>query len=125
MIEQRKYARFVLEHETFAAIGNNYNIVGKVIDISLGGLSFEYILNRNLKKKYSKLDIFTFGSIFHLYNLPCNIIYNIDVNVPFVNNSFVKILTTKRSGLEFDELTEDDFLQIELFIKNNLKKFKE
>jgi hypothetical protein len=118
MIEKRKNSRFILEHDTYAALGNEYNRVGKVIDISFGGLSFEYILSKKIENNVTKLDIFSFGNIFHLYNFSCKIVYNIDVNIPYVNNSFGKIFTTKRSGLKFNKLSDDDFLQLKLFIES-------
>ena len=123
MIEKRRYARVSLEYDTFAALGDEYNRVGKVIDIGLGGLSIEYIVGEKITHNFTKLDIFSFGNIFHLYNLSCNIIYDIDINVPYVNNSYVTILTTKRSGLKFYELSNYDFLQLKLFIENNSKIF--
>jgi hypothetical protein len=123
MIDKRRYARVSLEDDSFAALNDGCHRVGKVIDISLGGLSIEYIVGKKIASNFTKLDIFSFGNIFHLYNLPCNIVYDIDINVPHVHNSFVSVLTTKRSGLEFYELSKDDFLQLKLFIENNSIKF--
>ena len=54
MIEQRRYARFFLEHDTFAALGHEYNKVGKVIDMSVGGLSFEYIVGKDIQQNQTK-----------------------------------------------------------------------
>ena len=123
MIEQRRYARFFLEHDTFAALGHEYNKVGKVIDMSVGGLSFEYIVGKDIQQNQTKLDIFLSGNIFHLHNIPCKIIYEITIHEPHVNNSFIKILTTKRCGLEFSQLSEDDFLHLKLFIENYSSQF--
>ena len=89
-----------------------------MIDISFGGLSFEYIISKEIENNLTTLDIFSIGNIFHLYNYSCKIVYNIDVNIPYVNNSFSRYFTTKRSGLKFNQLSDDDFLQLKLFIEN-------
>jgi hypothetical protein len=123
MIEQRRYARFSLEHDTFAALGTEYYRVGKVIDMSIGGLSFEYIVGKDIQSNSTELDIFLTGNIFHLHNIPCKIIYEITIHEPHVNNSFIKILTTKRCGLEFNNLSEEDHWHLRLFIENNSIKF--
>jgi hypothetical protein len=123
MIEKRRYARISIEHDIFAAFNDECNRVGKVIDISLGGLSIEYIVGKNITNNYTKIDIFSLGNIFHLYNFPCNIVYDIDINVPYVDNRFVTILTTRRSGLKFYELSNDDFTTLKLFIENDSKIF--
>jgi c-di-GMP-binding flagellar brake protein YcgR len=123
MIEQRRYARFFLEHDTFAAFGQEYNKVGKVIDMSIGGLSLEYIVGENIKQNPTKIDIFSIGDIFHLYNMPCKIIYEITIHEPHVNNSNIEILTTKRCGLKFKNLSENAYCQLKLFVENNSIKF--
>lgn len=40
-IDKRKYIRFLAQDDAFAALG--FSIVGKVKDISMGGLAFGYI----------------------------------------------------------------------------------
>lgn len=119
MIEQRKHIRFLLEQAAFASLGSEYNRIGKIIDMSMGGLSFEYIVGEKIKLNTTKLDIFFIGNVFHLYNIPCKIIYDIKIHVPHVNSSFIKILTKNRCGLKFNKLSKDEFLQLKLFIENN------
>ncbi len=41
--ERRKYTRFLAEEDGYAALGANFTKVGKLKDISIGGLAFEYI----------------------------------------------------------------------------------
>ena len=123
MIEQRKHVRFPLEHDTFAALGNEYDRVGRVIDMSMGGLSFEYIIGENIKLNSTKIDIFLIGNIFHLYNISCKIIYDIKIHEPYVNSNYIKTLTTKRCGLKFSKLSKDDLLHLKLFIENYSSQF--
>ena len=117
IIDHRKHVRLLPPSNTFAALGNSHYRVGKVIDISLAGLSFEYLTENTTDINYFRIDIFLIGSIFHLYNLPCEIVYDIQIHVPHVNNSYVEILTSKRCGIKFKEMSEDDLSRLRLFLE--------
>jgi hypothetical protein len=117
-IERRKYARYLPQENAFAALGRNYTRVGKIKDIALGGLAFEYIVGEAAKEDVLKADIFLVGNVFHLHDIPCKIIYDFEVHVPHVNSSYVKILTTKRCGLKFNELNKDEYVQLKLFLES-------
>ena len=117
IVENRKHVRFLPQPNTFAALGKNYSRVGKVKNISLVGLSFEYLYGESTKKNSSKVDIFQVGDLFHLYNLPCRMVYDLEVSVPLVNNRYIKSLTTKRCGLEFTEISKEDLAQLRLFLQ--------
>ena len=117
--EQRKHDRFIAKETAFAALGRSYTIVGKVKDISIGGLAFEYIRGEEFKEHLSNIDIFVVGTEFHLYRAPCKLIYNIDAYVPKINNKLVKIYTTKRCGIQFEKLSKDFETLLKFFIKNH------
>ncbi|MGD9122108.1 MAG: hypothetical protein PVG59_15610 [Desulfobacterales bacterium] len=116
-VELRKYARYLPKENAFAALGREYTRVGKIKNIALGGLAFEYIVGEALNEDATEADIFLVGNVFHLHNIPCRIIYDIEVHVPYVNNSYVKLLTTKRCGLAFGKLNDDKLLQLKFFIQ--------
>jgi hypothetical protein len=117
LIERRKYARYLPQKNAFAALGQDYSRVGKIKNIALGGLAFEYIVGETLKEAATKTDIFLVGNIFYLHNIPCRIIYDFDVHVPHVNNGYVEILTTKRCGLKFGPFTDEILTQLTLFLE--------
>jgi hypothetical protein len=116
IIEQRKHSRFLPVDNTFAALGRNFTKVGKVKDISLGGLSIEYIAGEDNRHDDSLVDIFLAEDSFHLYNIPCRIVSDIDLHVPHVNNMYTKHLTTKRCSVQFEELSDTFESQLKLFI---------
>lgn len=58
IIEQRRHLRFLPAENTFVALGRNFSKVGKVIDISLGGLAIEYIAGEGNTQDDSLVDIF-------------------------------------------------------------------
>jgi hypothetical protein len=115
-VERRRDVRYLPHGKTFAALGITFSKVGKVKDISLGGLSIEYIVGENSVQVPTQVDVFLTDHLFHLYKVPCKLIYDVEVHVPNVNNKYVKILTTKRCGVELSYLSEDDKAQLELFL---------
>ena len=116
IVEQRKHSRFLPYEKTFAAIGRQFTKVGRVKDISIGGLAIEYIAGEDANSNPSQVDIFLTGRTFHLYNLPCKLLYDIEIHVPHVNNKYINILTTKRCGVKFGELDDDHMAQLLLYI---------
>lgn len=115
--EQRRHDRFITKENAFAALGLKYTRVGKIKDISLGGLAFEYITEEEFNTDLSEIDIFLVGTEFHLYKVPCKMIYNIDVHLPQINNRLIKIFTTKRCGVQFKKLTKDLMALIKFFLR--------
>ena len=116
IVEQRKEVRLLPPANTFAAIGNKFNKVGKVINISLRGLAFEYLTGEEKDNYCSKVDIFIVGNVFNLCNVPCQIVYDIPIHIPRVNNDYIKILTRRRCGIKFDNLSRDNNIQLKLFL---------
>lgn len=115
--EQRKQERFIPNENAFAALGRKYTRVGKIKDISLGGLAFEYITEEEFNADLSEIDIFLVGTEFHLYKVPCKMIYNIEVHLPQINNKLSKTFTTKRCGVQFTKLSKDLTAIIKFFIR--------
>jgi len=121
-VEKRKQARFAPPLNTYAALGRNYTRVGKVKDISLGGLSLEYIAGEEVDLGSDRVDIFLVGSVSYLHNIACKIEYDIQVYVPHVNNRFIKTLTTKQCGMQFKNLSEENITQLKLFLEAHLEE---
>jgi hypothetical protein len=119
--EQRIHNRFTPKANAFAALGRKYTKVGKIKDISIDGLAFEYIAGEGFNQDESHLDIFLVGTEFHLYRVPCRVIYNIDIYVPKINNSLIEMYTTKRCGVQFKELSKDVKLLLDFFLKYHTK----
>lgn len=116
-IEKRKYARVLPRGNGFAALGRRYTKVGRIKDISLGGLAFEYISESETDRDSSRIDIFIIGDVFNLYNIPCKVVYDIQQPVPLENYESIKISPTKRCGVKFGALTDDDLAQMKLFLE--------
>ena len=119
--EKRKYARVLPQGNAFAALGRRYTKVGRIKDISPGGLAFEYISEIGTDRDSSRIDIFIIGDVFHIYNIPCEVVYDIPYPVPLENFESIKISPIKRCGIRFGMITEDDLEQIKLFLEFHSK----
>ena len=116
-IEQRKYVRFSVQNDTFAALRSGFEIVGKVNDISIKGLALSYFIESikaGSDRDFSQVDIFLSGNGFYLPKVLCKIVYDIQDSKSNKNNSIMK----RRSGLHFGKLNKSQSELLELFLKN-------
>lgn len=116
VVEQRKYIRFSVQDNAFAALRSGFERVRKVNDISKKGLAFSYLIEgikAGSDKDYSEVDIFLSGDRFHLEKVHCKIVYDIQDPKSDKNN-----IMTRRCGLHFGELIKNQSELLELFLKN-------
>lgn len=114
--EKRRYVRYRTSDDVFAALGNKFSKVGRVQDISIGGLSFEYILEQWPSDDVSCIDIFVTSNNLHVSRIPCRLVYEIIVPPPRNIISLSPCLRPKRCGVEFVALTEEQIKKIHRLI---------
>jgi len=116
-MDRRKYPRFIAEENLLVAVLNGSNIIGKVKDISLGGLSFEHLYDPNLNWVNSKRIIRLLVDDFKQFKITCRIVYDFPLPIPAEYGPLIIQLTTSRCGVEFEALTDDQLKLLKLFIK--------
>ncbi|QTA92140.1 PilZ domain-containing protein [Desulfonema magnum] len=117
--ERRKYSRFLAQDDTFVALGRDFSKVGKIKDISMGGLAFEYISDEKMKNTDdSVLDIFLSEHEFHISKVPCEVVYDMPIREPDITFLFIKTFIMNRCGVKFGTLTEHHRRQLKFFLKN-------
>ncbi len=103
-VERRKYKRFKTRPGVNAVLMPNYQKLGKIINISLGGLAFHYYIidNEDRSEEFFELNIFANNSIC-LENVPfIQISENrIDNDMPF--DSMVRM----QRGIAFKEFSPE------------------
>ncbi len=107
----------MLLKRAFAALGHDYTKIGKIKDIGLGGLAFEYFTGESGQTDVCEVDIFLADNVFQLYNIPCEIIYDSEVRSTYVNSCYSQRLSTKRCGLAFLNLSADETSRLKLFLQ--------
>ena len=116
-IEQRKYIRFSVQDNAFAALRPGFIKLGRVNDISNKGLAFSYLMdspNASSDRDYSEVDIFLSVDRFHLHKVPCKIAYDIQPPKSKPNDS----IKFHRCGLQFGELSKSQSELLELFLED-------
>jgi len=78
--------------------------LGKIRDISKGGLSFEYLWDDGSDKDSSEVDVFLAGNGFYLPKMPCEVVYDFQIGADLTSNS---TFHDRRCGVEFGNLTEE------------------
>ncbi len=107
-VERRKHKRFKVENGAFVGLGPRYDKVGRIIDISMGGLAFRCFGSREANG--SCLAVFFTETNFHLDEVQIKTISDCEIAD--------KPITARRCSVQFRSLTEKQRSQIEFFIKN-------
>jgi hypothetical protein len=116
--ERRKFRRMVVEALAFAILRPRFKKLIRIINMSRNGLACEYLVHKKMSKAYAepKVDVLLFKDKFHRAAIPCKVVYEIKMfrNEYGVNNGMEK----RRCGLQFNEPSDEQREQIELFMKD-------
>ena len=100
--------------DVFALLkSNGAKLVGEIREISLNGLSFQYIGKEKPLSKEGELAICSSSNNFFLYKVPCRILFDSKV---YKNHP--SPISMRRCGVQFGELDGKHATQIEYFIQN-------
>lgn len=113
-VERRQCKRFRVREDTVVIFRSPDAGMGRLIDISMGGLTFDWVTSEVLPIEAAKLDICRTDSLFILYNLPCQSIWELSIYEEHPTS-----LHRKRCGVQFGELTPDQKSQLEHFIQSH------
>ena len=116
--ERRKFGRFLAQDRAFAVLRPDFARLGKIKDISEGGLSFEYVAYQEEEQDASELDIFLSEGGFHLSKMPCSIIYDIRMREKYEVSARIQ---RRRCGLRFGRLTKAQARQLDFFLENHTR----
>lgn len=109
--DRRKLRRLRVQDGAFVILRPSDAGVGRLIDISIDGLSFDYVTTREPSGEPTELDIFVTDSPFRLYKIPCKTITDFKAfEIPETPSH------RRRSGIQFGELTESQKSQLQYFI---------
>jgi c-di-GMP-binding flagellar brake protein YcgR len=112
-VERRKHQRFQLPTSAFAGLGPYFGKVGRILDISMGGLAFRYVgLEEPNGATY--IDIFMNDLDFYLRNLQCKTISDF----PVVTDGLTTV-TLRRRGVEFVKMKPQQMDALKDFIEEH------
>jgi hypothetical protein len=112
--EQRKHKRFQAQKGIFVGVGPYCDKVGRLRDISMGGLVFRHVGTGEVLYG-SYVDIFMSESDFYLGRLPINVISDIEIldETPTVST------TMRRCRLRFGKLTNQQKAKLKELIHSH------
>ena len=114
--ERRKDTRYIVKDNGFHIFNQGSKIAGKLIDISKGGLAYQYMPIEGKKLESNRYDIISAGSQhFYLFDIICKTIY--DTGDLIVNQSSTDT-ERRRRGLQYGKLTENEQAKFELLLRN-------
>ncbi|MDY6838241.1 MAG: PilZ domain-containing protein [Thermodesulfobacteriota bacterium] len=117
-LERRQHARFnVIGIRAYAMVRRHWPpspVMGDIIDIGMGGLSFHYMGAEKQSSRSSYLDVLLSNSEFCLHKVPVRAISDV-VSDPATGVS----LGTRRCGIQFRNLTEEQQSHLRYFIQSH------
>ncbi|MFZ2446269.1 MAG: PilZ domain-containing protein [Syntrophobacteraceae bacterium] len=116
MLKRRKYERFQGKSGAFAALfrTGNLPVAGKIVDISIGGIKFNYLSLAGLGE--GQFNLHVFGSkerFFHLDRIKCKVIYSSKVPEKSWGD-----LISWHSGVKFERLSETTLAELREFLSD-------
>ena len=120
--EQRNNDRFLALDNVIVALRNTSTKIGKVKDISKGGLSFEHTYPETPTLDPSQKGILLWTNGFWMPKISCRVVYDIQLPTPTEYESLTIRLTTRRCGIQFEALSEDQMAQLDFFLKTYTKE---
>jgi hypothetical protein len=119
-VERRKHKRFRVQEGAFVILKPSDTGAGRLVNISMGGLMFEYVATREPSVEATELELFVTDSVFRLYGVPCKSVWDIPVYLhPTMS------LQKRQSGVQFGELSAHQKSQLEFFIQNHTSDLNE
>jgi hypothetical protein len=110
--DRRTFPRFRVKDGTLAI---NQTILGPVVDISLGGMAFEYYGNDLSDNEYENMGFYFIDSEFLLTGIRSKTIKDTVIEP----NSGIMPIIRKRRSIQFIELTTEQRETIKRFINQN------
>ena len=115
--ERRKSRRFKIGEGIFAHVTSGIQALGKVLNLSEGGLAMEYVGEESSTMgRGTLLYLFGNGGKSYLANVPVRTISDFEIPREFAFSS----LTSRRMGMAFEELTQTQISRLyDLIGKSN------
>jgi c-di-GMP-binding flagellar brake protein YcgR len=118
-IERRRYARFqVLGLSAYVVLTNHWPgsaIRGDILDIGMGGVSFQYVAREEQAHNSSQLHILLTDGSLHLAGLPLDTVVSDSQMKSASPTGFV----SRRCGVQFGALTHDQKCELRCFIQSH------
>jgi len=121
--ERREIERSRPRDLTFVSVRSKSAKLGKLLDISKDGLSFQYMAETGVQGDQVQnvtpleIDMFISDKGYHLASLPCKLVYDTET---VERTTFPIGLEYRRCGLKFGKLIEKQTDQLKFYLKSHV-----
>lgn len=123
--ERRRSVRLNPKELTFVVVRPEFSRSGELLDISRGGLCFQYLRKPNPGEDVKtplKIDMFIINNGYYLPKVPCTLVY--DVEEKKGPTLFPMNFQFRRCGLQFGKLANEQARQVELYLSHHTEGMK-
>jgi hypothetical protein len=113
--ERRELGRYAVERHALTMLWPASSIVGRILDISMDGLAFQYTAPKKPQDASSDIEIVLSRADFSSGALPFRTVSDSRMKGYF---GFTFARTQRRRSIQFKELAEDQKAKLEYFIEN-------
>jgi len=123
-MKRRQFNRYKVSDDLFVTFRTRLGKLGKVVDVSAGGLSFEYLSEKagreEMDSTFASVDVFSKERLF-LGNFACRIVYD-RTSSPQGYSIFKNLggMEVRRCGLQFAELDTGQRDELQSFLTSPL-----
>ena len=115
--EYRKHKRYQVPEGSFVTVGSGKSVMGQVLDISMGGLSFRYVTNHSeAPKQESYADIYLTEGNLCMASVPIKAVSDFETRDTVTCKADgplpVSCRGMRRCGVEFGEMTQAQMSQL-------------
>jgi len=110
--ERREHPRIEVQPGVISSL--QYTVVGQTLDISRGGVRFQYVASRDCSSETCRLSISLVDRSFNLNMMPIRRVWDIAVPEMFAHED----ITTRYCGVSFGELLDFQILALQFLIRN-------
>ena len=113
--DRRDFIRHLAEGPAFVEIKDDQgeSIVGKLVDISLGGLATHYLWDHEHTFRHQYLLILDYDRDLQVDEIPVKVITDNNVYLDYMFN----VASMRRCGIQFESLSEEQSKQLSQYIK--------
>jgi hypothetical protein len=111
--ERRKNKRFQAPPNTYALLNDQVSKLGRVLDISKGGLAFRYVSVDKKLKKVFQLDLISAHVDLGLNGLPVRVVSEFET----ASETPARAVTLIRASVQFEGLTGEQAKGLEFFLQ--------
>ncbi|UCD88877.1 MAG: PilZ domain-containing protein [Desulfobacterales bacterium] len=111
--EKRKHRRFKVKEGAFAVSSPFNDRLGRIKDVSKGGLAFQYVGNTESTQAFHEVEIFSARDGFYLKKLPASTVVDVELD----NQVSFASLPTRQLRVQFGKLNHQQRLLLDHFIQ--------